>query len=215
MSASLVQVTSSLVAVARSFHARGWMLGTSGNLSAVVEREPLRLAMSPSGVDKGELSAGEFLLIDENAGVVSEHRAKPSDESLLHVRIVKERGAGAVFHTHSIWSTMLSDLYFPDGALVIEGYEMLKGLAGVTTHMHNESLPIIENSQDIKALADKVGETLGQFREAHGLLLRRHGLYSWGNDMAETKRHVEILEFLLETTGRTLLLRKQGGVMEV
>jgi methylthioribulose-1-phosphate dehydratase len=215
MSASLVQVASSLVAAARSFHARGWVLGTSGNLSAVVEREPLRLAISPSGVDKGELSAGQFLVIDENGGVVSEHRAKPSDESLLHVRIVKERGAGAVFHTHSIWSTMLSDLYFPDGVLVIEGYEMLKGLAGVTTHQHHELLPIIENSQDIKALAEKVGETLGQFKEAHGLLLRRHGLYSWGNDMAEAKRHVEILEFLLETTGRTLLLRKQSGVMEV
>ena len=215
MSAGLVQVASSLVAAARSFHARGWVLGTSGNLSAVVEREPLRLAMSPSGVDKGELSAEQFLVIDENARVVGEQRAKPSDESLLHVRIVKERGAGAVFHTHSIWSTMLSDLYFPDGALVIEGYEMLKGLAGVTTHQHHEWLPIIENSQDIKALADKVGEALGQFKEAHGLLLRRHGLYSWGNDMAEAKRHVEILEFLLETIGRTLLLRQQGGVTEV
>src|SRR5437762_12007937 len=84
-----------------------------------------------------------------------------------------------------------------------------------TLSLH-DALPIfIENSQDIKALADKVGETLGQFRGAHGLLLQRHGLYSWGNDMAETKRHVEILEFLLETTGRTLLLRKQGSGMEV
>ena len=117
MSANLAQVASGLVAAARSFHARGWVLGTSGNLSAVVGREPLRLAISPSGVDKGELSAGQFLVIDENAGVVSEHTAKPSDESPLHVRIVKERGAGAVFHTHSIWSTILSDLYAADGAL--------------------------------------------------------------------------------------------------
>jgi len=60
MSASLVQVASSLVAAARSFHARGWVLGTSGNLSAVVEREPLRLAISPSGVDKGELTLDSF-----------------------------------------------------------------------------------------------------------------------------------------------------------
>ena len=215
MSANLAQVASSLVAAARSFHARSWVLGTSGNLSAVVQKQPLRLAISPSGVDKGELSVGQFLVIDENAGVVGDPTAKPSDESLLHVRIVKERGAGAVFHTHSIWSTMLSDFYFPDGALVIEGYEMLKGLSGVKTHLHHESLPIIENSQDMKALADRVGETLEQFREAHGLLLRRHGLYTWGNDMAEAKRHVEILEFLFETTGRTLLLRKQSGVMEV
>jgi methylthioribulose-1-phosphate dehydratase len=215
MSANLVEVASSLCAVARSFHARGWVLGTSGNLSAVVKREPLRLVISPSGVDKGELSAEQFLLIDETAGVVSEHRAKPSDESLLHIRIVKERGAQAVFHTHSIWSTVLSDLYFADGFLVIEGYEMLKGLAGVTTHLHRESLPIIENSQDMKTLADRIGETLGEFQRAHGLLLRRHGLYTWGNDLAEAKRHVEILEFLLETIGRTSLIRSQGRAREV
>ena len=199
--------------MASSFHARGWVLGTSGNLSAVVEREPLRLAISPSAVDKGELRAEQFLLIDENANVVSEPGAKPSDESLLHVRIVKERGAAAVLHTHSIWSTMLSDLYAPDGALVIEGYEMLKGLAGVKTHEHRESLPIIENSQDMRALADRVSETLRQYKEAHGFLLRRHGLYTWGNDLAEAKRHVEILEFLLETTGRSQLMRnrRDGG----
>src|SRR2546422_1965170 len=95
------QIAAALANTGTSFHARGWVLGTSGNLSAVVERDPLRLAISPSGVDKGELSAGQFLVIDENAGVISELRAKPSDESLLHVRIVKERGAGAVFHTHS------------------------------------------------------------------------------------------------------------------
>lgn len=213
VSSNLTQVASSLAAVASSFHARGWVLGTSGNLSAVVEREPLRLAISPSAVDKGELRAEQFLLIDENANVVSEPGAKPSDESLLHVRIVKERGAAAVLHTHSIWSTMLSDLYAPDGALVIEGYEMLKGLAGVKTHEHRESLPIIENSQDMRALADRVSETLRQYKEAHGFLLRRHGLYTWGNDLAEAKRHVEILEFLLETTGRSQLMRnrRDGG----
>jgi methylthioribulose-1-phosphate dehydratase len=51
------QLAANLASIAKSFHARGWLLGTSGNLSAVVQREPLRLAMSPSGVDKGELSA--------------------------------------------------------------------------------------------------------------------------------------------------------------
>jgi methylthioribulose-1-phosphate dehydratase len=209
MYSDLTQVASSLAAAAKSFDARGWLLGTSGNLSAVVGKEPLRLAISPSGVDKGELRAEQILVIDENAGVVSEHNAKPSDESLLHIRIVKQRGAAAVLHTHSIWSTMLSDLYASDGVLVIEGYEMLKGLAGVKTHEHSEPLPIIENSQDMHALADRVGETLTQYKEVHGLLLRRHGLYTWGNDLAEAKRHVEILEFLLETTGRTLLMRKE------
>src|SRR5438874_194518 len=89
---NLPELAATLVSVARSFHTRGWLLGTSGNLSAVIQREPLRLAMSPSGIDKGELTAQQVLTIDENARLVSDHSAKPSDESLLHVRIVKERG---------------------------------------------------------------------------------------------------------------------------
>ena len=203
-----MDVASGLAAVAKGFHARGWLLGTSGNLSAVVQREPLRLAMSPSGIDKGELKPEQLLAIDENAKIVSAHDGKPSDESLLHLRIVKDRGAAAVLHTHSVWNTILSDLYASEGGVTIEGYEMLKGLQGVRTHEHREFLPIIENSQDMPALADLVGQTLDEHKGAHGLLLRRHGLYSWGQTLAEAKRHIEIFEFLLETMGRTL--RVQG-----
>jgi methylthioribulose-1-phosphate dehydratase len=36
----------------------------------------------------------------------------------------------------------------------------------------------------------------------HGFLIRRHGLYTWGRDLDEAKRHVEILEFLFEVIGR-------------
>ncbi|MCM3874013.1 MAG: methylthioribulose 1-phosphate dehydratase [Pyrinomonadaceae bacterium] len=207
MPESFDQVAASLASIARGFHARGWVIGTSGNLSAVVDREPLRLAMSPSGVDKGELSAEHILMIDEHARVLSDHRAKPSDESPLHIRVVKERGAGAVFHTHSIWNTILSDLYASDGGLEIEGYEMLKGLEGVKTHVHREWVPIIENSQDMASLAENVGDILGQHQPAHAFLLRRHGLYSWGNDLAQARRHVEVLEFLLEALGRTSTMK--------
>ena len=202
------QLAANLASIAKSFHARGWLLGTSGNLSAVVQREPLRLAMSPSGVDKGELTAQQVLTIDENARVISDPPVNPSDESLLHIRIVKERNAGAVLHTHSVWNTMLSDLYAPENGISITGYEMLKGLQGVRTHEHSEWLPIIKNSQDMPALANTVGDTLNNHRAIHGFLLERHGLYSWGDNLAQAKRHIEILEFLLETLGRTLLLRK-------
>ncbi len=201
------EIAAKLAAVAKGFHARGWLLGTSGNLSAVVQREPLRLAMSPSGVDKGELRPEQILAIDEEARVVSNHGGKPSDESLLHLRIVKERGAGAVLHTHSVWNNVLSDLHASAGGVTIEGYEMLKGLQGVKTHEHSEWLPIIENSQDMPALADMVGRMLNEHKGAHGFLLLRHGLYSWGDTLAEAKRHVEILEFLLETMGRTLMIK--------
>lgn len=207
MSDGFTEMASNLAAVARGFHARGWLLGTSGNLSAVVQREPLRLAMSPSGVDKGELKPEQLLAIDENARVVSGHSGKPSDETLLHLRIVRERGAGAVLHTHSVWNTMLSDLHAAEGGLTIEGYEMLKGLQGVRTHEHSEWLPIVENSQDMPALAETIAQTLNEHKAAHGFLVNRHGLYSWGETLAQAKRHIEIFEFLLETIGRTMPFR--------
>jgi methylthioribulose-1-phosphate dehydratase len=201
------ELAANLAAIAKGFHARGWLLGTSGNLSAVVQREPLRLMMSPSGVDKAELTPDQMLTIDENARSVNRDSGKPSDESLLHIRIVKERGAGAVLHTHSVWNNILSDLYASQGGVTIAGYEMLKGLQGVRTHEHSEWLPIIDNSQDMPALAESIGEKLNEHPNAHGFLLRRHGLYSWGETLAQAKRHIEIFEFLLETMGRTLHIR--------
>jgi methylthioribulose-1-phosphate dehydratase len=167
--------------------------------------------MSASGVDKGELRADQILSIDENARLVGQDGGKPSDESLLHIRIVKERGAGAVLHTHSIWNTILSDVYAAQGGITIEGYEMLKGLQGVRTHEHAEWLPIVENSQNMPALAQTIGETLNTHKDAHGFLLRRHGLYTWGDNLAQAKRHIEIFEFLLETIGRTLRIREQAN----
>lgn len=226
MSENVREIVGGLVSVARGFYARGWLMATSGNLSAVVEREPLRLAITASGVDKGELKPEQILLVDENVQVLSGARSrpgftskpsskskaastkKPSDESLLHVRIVKERGAGAVLHTHSIWNTIFSDLHAEEGGLRIEGYEMLKGLAGVRTHDHSEWLPIVENSQDMPALANTISKTLNQDKSVHGFLIRRHGLYAWGDNLTEAKRHVEILEFLLETMGRTAMIKR-------
>ena len=211
MSVNLPELASSLASVAKSLHARGWLLGTSGNLSAVVQREPLHLAMSPSGIDKGELTPQQVLTIDEHAKVISDHGVKPSDESLLHICIVKQRGAGAVLHTHSVWNTMLSDLFSAEGGVNIQGYEMLKGLQDVRTHEHSEWLPIVKNSQDMQTLADTIALTLEEHKAAHGFLLERHGLYTWGENLAQAKRHIEILEFLLETLGRTLLVKNNRG----
>jgi methylthioribulose-1-phosphate dehydratase len=186
----------------RGFYSRGWALGTSGNFSAVSSRAPLRIAITSSGIDKGKLTPGDVLEIDAD-GEAIQGEGRPSAETLLHLAVVKLTGAGAVLHTHSVWSNILSDVYMSEGGIHIEGYEMLKGLDGITTHEHREWLPIIENSQQIEALARSVEERLNQRPRSHGFLLRRHGLYTWGRDLEEAKRHVEILEFLLEVMGRT------------
>ena len=189
-----------LAAIARAAYARGWALGTSGNFSAVLEAQPLRLLVTPSGADKGALRAEQMVSVD-GAGR-PEGGGAPSAETSLHLAIVRGCGARAVSHTHSVWSTLLSEQAAAEGGLAIEGYEMLKGLSGVATHVHREWLPVIENSQEWAAEARGVEALLRRHPAAHGLLIRRHGLYTWGRDLDELKRHLEVLEFLLEVVGR-------------
>lgn len=200
---SLSETARRLAATGRALHARGWALGTSGNFSAVVSRQPLVLAISRSGVDKGRLSAQDFLEVD-GSGLPIEGEGKPSDETGVHLAVVGDRDAGAVLHTHSVWATLVSESAGDAGGLALSGYEMLKGLADVTTHEHREWVPIVENSQDYGRMAREVREALAANPRAHGLLLRGHGLYAWGRDLEEAQRHVEVLEFLFEVEGRLL-----------
>ena len=191
-----------LVEIGKGFYARGWVLGTSGNFSAVISREPLRLAITSTGLDKGSLAPQQFLEMDEAANVVR-GEGRPSAEALLHLAIARDVDAGAVLHTHSVWSTVLSGSHASQGGIALEGFEMLKGLEGVRTHKHREWLPILENSQDMIELGERVSKTLRDTPGIHGFLLKEHGLYTWGAGLQEAKRHVEILEFLMEVLVRS------------
>lgn len=202
-----VELAASLAEAAQGFYQRGWALGTSGNFSAVASPEPLRLVITSSGVDKGRLTTDQFVQVDGDGKVVA-GEGRPSDETKLHLTIVRKRSAQAVLHTHSVWSTTLSALLINDSGIEISGYEMLKGLAGVRTHEHREWLPILDNSQDMDELARELEELLRERPNAHGFLLRGHGLYTWGKSVDEARRHIEILEFLLEVVGRAL---RQGA----
>ena len=199
---SFDSTAATLAEIGRRFYQRGWVLGTSGNFSAVVSRDPVRLAITRSAAHKGALDPRTFLEVDDRGRPVSAASGSPSAETLLHVEIVKARGAGAVLHTHSVWSTILSDLHASDGGLAITGFEMLKGLDGIRTHEHREWIPILPNDQDMSRLAVEVRRTLEQHPAAHAFLLHRHGLYTWGQTTSDAERHVEILEFLLETVGK-------------
>jgi methylthioribulose-1-phosphate dehydratase len=215
-------IASRLVEVGRRFYARGWVLGTSGNFSVVESRTPLRLAITASAAHKGQLRSSDILLCDESGVPIRRAAAKrararggegdglrrPSAETALHLEIVKRRGAGAVRHTHSVWTTVLSDRHGEAGGFAIQGYEMLKGLTGIASHEHREWLPIVENDQDMPRLAALVGQLLDERPDTHAFLLRRHGLYTWGATLADAERQIEILEFLFETVGLTLQLNQ-------
>jgi methylthioribulose-1-phosphate dehydratase len=196
---TLAEVAPQIAELARLCYARGWAPGTSGNFSATVSRDPLRLAITTSGVDKGTLTPDDIVEMDGLGRMVA-GSGRPSAESSLHLAVVRARGAGAVLHTHSIWSTIISES--GDHGVAIEGYEMLKGLDGVVTHEHREWLPVFENTQDWAAAAPEVEGFLAEHPDTHGFLIRRHGLYTWGRDLAEARRHLEVFEFLFEVMGR-------------
>jgi methylthioribulose-1-phosphate dehydratase len=197
----------SLCATARWCYARGWVPATSGNFSV---RKGPRILITPTGLDKGALMPADLLETDMEGRAVVGHgmpaaAGKPSAETGLHTVIYRERPeAYSILHVHSIWNTLLSGRFASKGFVPLEGYEILKGLAGVATHTHREQVPIIGNSQNYEHLSAALITTLEKHPHAHGVLLSRHGLYTWGESVAEARRHLEALEFLFEVEGRRL-----------
>ncbi len=182
------------------------MLGTSGNLSILIEENPLQFLITASGNDKGELTEEDFLLVDEKAQLLSQSMSKPSAETLLHSTIYKHTGAKAVFHVHTTNSTLLSMQSKKSGVqneIEFSGLEMLKGL-GFKTHEVKVNIPVIENSQDMKHLANIAPSYINE--DVPGLILKGHGVYAWGKTPQETKRHIEIFEFLFEYRMKELSL---------
>jgi methylthioribulose-1-phosphate dehydratase len=191
-----------------AIHGRGWCDGTGGNFSCLLCREPLQLLMAPSGVDKGTVRP-EDLIVVNGAGAVVRGMGRPSAETLLHLAIVECAGAGAVLHTHSQAGTLLSQHYGPQpdasvAWLELRDLEMLKGLQGIQSHTSSIRLPVLANDQDLQRLSDRARPHLGTAPQ--GLLIAGHGLYAWGQDLQVARRHLEILEFLLEQHWRQLLL---------
>lgn len=195
-----------LCQIGKEFHGRGWAFGTAGNYSCVCNRDPLHLAITPSGLDKGALSASHILEVGAS-GEILHGTGRPSNEVAIHLAVVRSRSAGAVLHTHSVWATILSQKYAGQHGVAIQDYEMLKGLDQVSSHAHREWIPIIDNSQDMPQLARIVDRTLAEFAGSHAFLLKGHGLYTWGGSLQQARRHVEILEFLFEVIGRSELDR--------
>jgi len=202
-------------------HRRGWCDGTGGNFSCVLQREPLRLLMAPSGVDKGRVAPADLIEVDD-AGLVLRGHGRASAETLLHLAIVARTGAGAVLHTHSQAGTLLSGHYGPSGKdsasmrpLRLADLEMLKGLEGIQTHATSVAVPVLANDQDLQALSQRAEPHLHE--APHGLLIAGHGLYAWGHDLPTARRHLEILEFLLEQHWRQLLLQAlvQSGTTQM
>ena len=162
-------------------------------------------------MDKGSVGPADLLLVGEDGRPTKRAAARPSAEVLLHVTLAREAGAGAVFHTHSVWGTLLGEHFVRQGGFSIGGYEMLKGIDGVSSHAEEVFVPVVQNSEDMTAVGSELTRTLRQRSGLRGLLIAGHGLYSWGRGLEEAQRHVEIFEFLFQLVGRRVNLAPFDG----
>lgn len=196
------EASRALIRTVRAFHLRGWCQGTGGNFSLVLQREPLSLLMTPSGVDKGRLRSGQLVQIGDGGQLLGQEGLAASAESALHLALVRAAGAAAVLHTHSIWGTLLGERHLAQRQIEFSGYEMQKGIEGVTDPDRLLLLPVVPNSQDMAELAASIERVVVAQPAVRGLLIAGHGLYGWGATLQQAQRHVEIYEFLLELAGR-------------
>ncbi len=183
----------------------GWMRGTSGNLSVVLDRDPLRLAVTVSGLDKGELTSADAVVVDELGRAVPDQPRPdlvPSAEAALHARIAAVTGADAVVHVHAM-AAVLAGHWFP-GGVELRDLEMLKGI-GRSAHDETVEVPVVPNSQDMAEIAAAFEPRWDGRTPA--FVVARHGMYAWGRDLAQARHHTEIVEFLLTFATETRDLR--------
>ncbi|WP_275556429.1 methylthioribulose 1-phosphate dehydratase [Mixta sp. Marseille-Q2659] len=194
-----------LVAACHWIGQQGWAPATGGNMS-VRAGEGFCL-LSESGKDKGSLTSDDFIEVEIASGQAPSGR-RPSAETGLHTLIYRLfPEAGAVLHTHSVNSTVLSRLE-KSALLRIQGYEMQKSLSGQQSHLDTVEIALFDNDQDIAALATRIETWAKQRSLRYGFLLRGHGLTCWGKDVQEARRHLEGLEFLFNCEMQRRLLER-------
>lgn len=201
-----------IVDASHTLYARGWSPATSSNYS--VRLDDRHCAITVSGKDKGKLTAKDVMVVDLDGNPVAvngEAPGKPSAETLLHTGLYQfDARIGAVLHTHSINTTVLT-LHQPQKAFFnFEGYEIVKAFSGVSSHEYSFKVPVFANQQDIPVLSAQVNRWLQITDKPHAYLIRGHGLYTWGKDMEECFRHLEAMEFLLECEIKRQSLMRQN-----
>lgn len=193
-----------LIDAGRLFHQRGWVPATGGNFSARLDAQCMLI--TASGCHKGELTVDDFLVADFNGQPLRETRRKTSYETGLHTQLYKhDAQIGAVLHTHSVANTLLS---MQLTSIHLRGYELLKLLPGITTHDVAVEIPVFTNDQDIARLAATVDAAMKKNPRIPAYVIAGHGLYAWGDHVAQARWRVEALEFMFDCELQARLLRK-------
>jgi methylthioribulose-1-phosphate dehydratase len=189
------------------FAARGWFPATSGNLSIRVGEiadQKFTFAVTASGKDKSQSTPEDFLLVNELSQPTEATHLKPSAETKIHSELYRLTGCGAIFHVHTVYNNLLSELYWMQRSIPIEGVELIKAF-NIWEEDANIEIPILPNFADIGKIAEQIEGAL--IPRIPGIVLRKHGIYAWGADAFEAKRHLEAFEYLFEYAYKLNLMR--------
>lgn len=204
------RIAEQLVNVSQNFANKGWFPATSGNLSVKLSHEPLTFGVTASGKDKEYLTIHDILFVDGDSKALEATQLKPSAETLVHAEVYKRIGAeaGSVLHVHTIYNNLISEIFAEQGSVVISDMELIKGL-NIWEEGAVIEVPIVENFADIPKLADEIGKRLDP--RVPGVLIRKHGIYAWGDSVASAKRHVQAFEFMFEYLFKYLQFQRAVG----
>uniref|UniRef100_M4BJB4 Probable methylthioribulose-1-phosphate dehydratase n=1 Tax=Hyaloperonospora arabidopsidis (strain Emoy2) TaxID=559515 RepID=M4BJB4_HYAAE len=186
----------------RLYYSMGWMTGTGGAMSL---RHGERIFVTPSGVPKERLQPEDLYVLDLAGNILSSSTAKAgkkapklSDCAPLFLHMHRVRAAAVVLHSHGITCNLAAALCDGKKEFRISHQEMIKGITG---HGYTDTLvvPVIDNAPKESALAQPIAQTLEAYPNTSAVLVRRHGLFVWGDSWEAAKRHAECLHYLFET----------------
>ena len=152
----------------------GLVTGTAGNISARLSGETGRplMAVTPASTPYETMTADDIVVTDFDIEPVAGDRA-PSSESLLHVGIYRRRpDAGAVVHTHSIYSSVLA----------VAGIDLPPVIDEVVLYVGGAIRVSRYGFPGTEQLADNVCEALGDNKAA---FIANHGAVAVGRSLDE------------------------------
>jgi methylthioribulose-1-phosphate dehydratase len=191
-----------LASLVRIMNSLGHNPATSGNYSLRSKTSPEIALVSESGIDKSKFIEDNFLpLYIENREMHDDYKPsgrKSSDETDIHLTIYQITNANCVLHSHMLDSLLFADLFSDNNFATIKNLELLKGFKGIKTHELEINIPIFDNTQDIRNLAETIKPAILSQTNSYGLLLRGHGVYVWGDSVEEAKRHLEVFEYIFK-----------------
>jgi methylthioribulose-1-phosphate dehydratase len=128
--------------------------------------------------------------------------------SLSYIVFEERPTATCLMHTHSI-NSVLATLIDPTESsktFKITHQEMLKGIGH---HAYDDILeiPIIDNRPSEDLLGPQLREAIRAYPKANAVLVRRHGVYVWGDSWEQAKTQLESFDYLF---GVAVEMKKLG-----